>query len=54
MTKTTLTFEELDAILSLIENRTCEGWYEMSEITGLDSAECCDLYNKLTEMRDEV
>lgn len=54
MTKTSLTFEELDAILALIEYHTHGGWYEMSEITGLDCGLCCDLYNKLTEMRDEV
>lgn len=54
MTLTSLTFKELDAIMILIEYHTDGGWYEMNEITGLDSGECCDLCNKLTEMRDEV
>ena len=54
MTQTTLTLKELNAILKLIDYHTWEGWYEMSEITCLDCGECCDLYNKLTEMKDEV
>ena len=48
------TRNELDAILALIEYHTHEGWYEMIEITGLDAGLCCDLYNKLTELRDKV
>ncbi len=54
MTQTTLTFEELDAILSIIENQFNESWGEMCNITGLDVGQCRDLYYKLTEMRDEV
>jgi len=54
MTPTTLTFEELDAILAIIEHHTKESWHEMVEITGYDAGICSDLYDKLTEMRDEV
>jgi len=49
MTQTTLTFEELDAILALIEFH--DDWDEVSEIVGCDVSA---LYDKLSEMRDEV
>jgi hypothetical protein len=49
MTQTTLTFEELDAILALIEFH--DDWDEVSEIVGADVNA---LYDKLSEMRDEV
>ena len=49
MTQTTLTFEELDAILALIEFH--DDWDEVSEIVGTDVSA---LYDKLSEMRDEV
>ena len=49
MTQTTLTFEELDAILALIEFH--DDWDEVSEIVGADVNA---LYNKLSEMQDEV
>jgi len=49
MTQTTLTFEELDAILALIEFH--DDWDEVSEIVGADVSA---LYEKLSEMRDEV
>jgi len=49
MTLTTLTFEELDAILALIEFH--DDWDEVSEIVGTDVP---TLYEKLSEMRDEV
>lgn len=49
MTTTTLTFEELDAILVLIEFH--DDWDEVSEIVGADVPL---LYEKLSEMRDEV
>ena len=49
MTLTSLTFEELDAILSLIEFH--DDWDEVSEIVGADVHL---LYEKLSEMRDEV
>lgn len=49
MTLTSLTFEELDAILQLIEFH--DDWDEVSGIMGIDIAA---LYDKLTEMRDEV
>ncbi len=54
MTQTTLTFEELDAILAIVEHQFNENWGEMSNITGLDVGQCRDLYEKLSEMRDEV
>jgi hypothetical protein len=54
MTQTTLTFEEIDALLVLIEHHTKESWHEMVEITGYDVGICRDLYDKLTEMQDEV
>ncbi len=50
----TLTSEELSAILALIEYHTHQGWYEMSEITGIDIGLCSDLYYKLSEMKDKV
>jgi len=49
MTQTTLTFEELDAILALIEFH--DDWDEVSEHVGTDVNA---LYDKLSEMRDEV
>ena len=49
MTTTSLTFEELDAILALIEFH--DDWDEVSEIVGTDVSA---LYEKLSEMRDEV
>ena len=49
MTTTSLTFEELDAILALIEFH--DDWDEVSEIVGTDVSA---LYDKLSEMRDEV
>jgi hypothetical protein len=54
MTLTSLTFEELDAILAIVEHQFNENWGEMSNITGLDVGQCRDLYDKLSEMRDEV
>lgn len=54
MTQITLTFEELDAILAIVEHQFNENWGEMSNITGLDVGQCRDLYEKLSEMRDEV
>ena len=54
MTQTTLTFEELDAILAIVEHQFNENWGEMSNITGLDVGQCRDLCEKLSEMRDEV
>ncbi len=44
-----MTFEELDAILSLIEFH--DDWDFVSEQVGVNVAQ---LYDKLTEMRDEV
>jgi hypothetical protein len=49
MIQTTLTFEELDALLSFIEFHA--DWDECSERLGVDVAA---LYNKLSEMQDEV
>jgi hypothetical protein len=49
MTKTTLTFEELDTILALIEFH--DDWSFVSEKLNVDVS---TLYDKLTEMRDEV
>jgi hypothetical protein len=49
MTQTTLTFEEFDALLALIEFH--DDWDEVSEIVGTDVPA---LYEKLSEMRDEV
>jgi hypothetical protein len=54
MTLTSLTFEELDAILAIVEHQFNENWGEMSNITGLDVGQCRDLYEKLSEMRDEL
>jgi hypothetical protein len=47
MTLTTLTFEEIDALLSLIEFHG--DWDECSEIVGTDVSA---LYDKLAEMRE--
>jgi len=49
MTLTSLTFEELDTLLSLIEFH--DDLNEVSEIMGVDVNA---LYEKLSEMRDEV
>lgn len=49
MTLTSLTFEEIDALLSLIEFH--DDWEEVSAIVGTDLD---SLYEKLSEMRDEV
>ena len=49
MTLTSLTFEELDALLALIEFH--DDWDEVSEIVGCNVSA---LYDKLSEMRDEV
>ena len=49
MTLTSLTFEEIDALLALIEFH--DDWDEVSEIVGADIPA---LYEKLSEMRDEV
>ena len=49
MTLTSLTFEELDALLALIEFH--DDWDEVSEKLGVDVAA---LYEKLSEMQDEV
>ena len=49
MTQTTLNFEELDTLLSLIEFH--DDLDEVSEIMGVDVNA---LYEKLSEMRDEV
>ena len=49
MTLTSLTFEEIDALLALIEFH--DDWDEVSEIVGADIAV---LYEKLSEMRNEV
>jgi glutathionyl-hydroquinone reductase len=48
MTKTTLTFEELDALLAVLES---SDWIYLTELT---EADIPALYDKLTEMRDEV
>ena len=49
MTQTTLTFEELDAILALIEFH--DDWSFVSEKLDVDVSA---LYDKLSEMRDEL
>ena len=56
MTQTTLTFEEIDALLKFIEFHTesfCdeESAEELNELVGCDVDA---LYNKLSEMQDEV
>lgn len=48
MTKTTLTFEELDALLAVLES---SDWIYLTELTETDISA---LYDKLTEMRDEL
>ena len=48
MTLTTLTFEELDAILAVIE---MHDWCMLSEHLDVDVEQ---LYDKISEMRDEV
>lgn len=49
MTLTSLTFEEIDALLALIEFH--DDWEFVSESVGTDVNA---LYEKLSEMRDEV
>jgi hypothetical protein len=49
MTLTSLTFEEIDALLSLIEFH--DDWEFVSERVGTDLNA---MYEKLSEMRDEV
>jgi hypothetical protein len=49
MTFTALTFEELDALLALIEFH--DDWSFVSEQLNVDVS---TLYEKLSEMRDEV
>jgi len=44
-----LTFEQIEALLALIEFH--DDWDEVSEIVGANVAE---LYDTLTELRDEV
>jgi hypothetical protein len=57
MTQTTLTFEEIDALLKFIEFHTDslrideESAEELNELIGCDVDA---LYNKLSEMQDEV
>jgi hypothetical protein len=56
MTQTTLTFEEIDALLKFIEFHTEsfideESEQELNEIVGTDVSV---LYDKLSEMMDEV
>lgn len=56
MTLITLNFEEIDALLKFIEFHTDsftdeESAQELNELVGCDVDA---LYNKLTEMRDEV
>ncbi len=56
MTQTTLTFEEIDALLKFIEFHTDslvseDSIDELNEIVGCDVDA---LYNKLSEMQDEV
>jgi len=56
MTQTTLTFEEIDALLKFIEFHTDnfasdEDAEELNELVGTDVDA---LYNKLSEMQDEV
>ena len=48
MTKTTLTYEELDALLAVLES---SDWCYLTELT---EADIPALYDKLTEMRDEL
>jgi hypothetical protein len=56
MTQTTLTFQEIDALLKFIEFHTEsfideESQQELNEIVGTDVSV---LYDKLSEMMDEV
>ena len=48
MNPTTLTFKELDSLLAIIES---SDWCYLTELT---EADIPLLYDKLTEMRDEV
>jgi hypothetical protein len=48
MTQTTLTFEEIDTLLAVLES---SDWCYLTELTETDIPA---LYDKLTEMRDEV
>lgn len=57
ISKTSLTFlnfKDIDALLALIEHIAHESWHEMSAITGLDYGQCDALYQKLSEMQDEI
>jgi len=49
MTLTSLTFEEISALLALIEFH--DDWDEVSEIMGIDIAA---LYDKIADMRSEA
>jgi len=56
MTKTTLTFEEIDALLKFIEFHT-DSLVDEDSIDELNEIVGCDvdaLYTKLSEMQDEV
>jgi len=48
MTKTTLTFQELDAILAVFES---SDWHYLNELT---EADIPALYDKIIEMSNEV
>jgi hypothetical protein len=48
MAQTTLTFEEIDTLLAVLES---SDWCYLTELTETDIPA---LYDKLTEMRDEV
>lgn len=48
MTLTSLTFEELDTLLAVLDS---SDWIYLTELTESDIP---SLYDKLTEMRDEV
>ena len=51
MTQTTLTSDELDALITLMESFS---WFDLSEIIGLDVGQCKTLLNKLIDMSDKV
>lgn len=48
MTKPTLTSDDLDALIKLMEKK----WFELSETTGLDTIQCRTLLDKLYDMED--
>jgi len=57
MTQTTLTFEEIDALLKFIEFHTDSLRIDEESVEKLNELIGCDvdaLYNKLSEMQDEV